>query len=331
MLPTFRLMLVAVVAVVIAAMALGRGLMPAPEAVTRIGEVPILGRPLLQLSQVPLDDAQRRLLTAAALRTALADAAGEMPGVSAFAPVAESGARLTDGGAGAPSLPLVAADERGRPAGPPKAPSADPLGDLIRAVVPETPEPAPRETSVADETPPAGERGHLLTTAIPATDPPAGPAADEVPDTSVLGFAAEPARPRITLPVGTDPTDPTTVSGEAGTAAVPSEVPAEPAAVDPPSGPAVAVVTPTTPGAAAPPPPSTKAAAPKAKRAAKPMVRKKVRARATPHRPVARSAPAPAAQAPGIVYPTYSPFGGPVQAIQPGVQTGAAPAAGTRR
>jgi hypothetical protein len=330
MLPTFRSMLVAVVTVVVAVMVLGRGLVPAPEAVTRIGEVPVLGRTLVRLSQVPLDDAQRLLLTAAALRTALADAAETSSGVTAFAPVAEPGARSADGGAAAPTLPLVAADERSRTVVPPKAPSADPLGDLIRALIPETPEPAPRETTVADEAPLPAEHGHILTTAIPATEPPAGPAA-EPPDTSALGFAAEPARPRIVLPVGTEP-DPAPAPAEATAPLTPIEVAARPAAVDPPSsGPVVAAVTPPAPGAVTAPPPTAKAAPSKAKRATKPAIRKKVRTRTTSHRTVARSAPAPAAQAPSVVYPSYSPFGGPVQAIQPGVQTTVAPAGVTRR
>ncbi|NVO16666.1 MAG: hypothetical protein HXX10_21800 [Rhodoplanes sp.] len=323
MLPTFRSMLVAIAAVVVAAMVLARGLVPAPDAVTRIGEVPILGRTLVRLSQVPMDDAQRLLLTATALRTALADAADASSGVTAFAPVAESGARPADGGADAPTLPLVAADERSRAAGPPKAPSADPLGDLIRAVISETPEPAPRETMVADETPPPAEHGHMLTTAVPDPGAPVAAAA-AAPVAPALGFAAEPARPRIALPLETDPAP---VSAETGAPAAPAEVPA----VAPPSGPAVAAVTSAAPSAATPQPPAAKAAQPKAKRAAKPVIRKKPRVvHSAPRRAVLRSAPAPAPQAKSVVYPTYqtySPFGGPVQATP----TGAAPATGARR
>ncbi|MDC7987879.1 hypothetical protein PQJ75_29450, partial [Rhodoplanes sp. TEM] len=65
MLPTFRLMLVAIAAVFLVLVVAARGLVGHPEAVTRIGEVPVVGRDLLRLSVIPIDETQRRLMIAA--------------------------------------------------------------------------------------------------------------------------------------------------------------------------------------------------------------------------------------------------------------------------
>ncbi|WP_146604594.1 hypothetical protein [Rhodoplanes roseus] len=161
MLPTFRLMLVAVAAVFVVLMVAARGLVPSPEATTRIGEVPIVGRALLQLSVIPVDETQRRLMIASGLPGELETADAEPPA----APQAPAAAAAEARAAAGTALPLVAADERGRRAAP-VPPSIDPLGDLIRAVLPETPEPAPRApVATAEEAVPAGEGGHMLTEA----------------------------------------------------------------------------------------------------------------------------------------------------------------------
>ncbi|WP_040622094.1 hypothetical protein, partial [Rhodovulum sp. PH10] len=152
MLPTFRLMMVAVLAVLLGVAIAGRGLVGAPEAVTRIGEVPMVGRTLVQLSQVPMSQVDRAIVLASAAidPTLPVDLPAEAATTATTAIAAVSPESRADGTADpafpgaaaddeAPRLPLVALDEAGAPAVTTRPPSADPLGDLVRAVVPETP------------------------------------------------------------------------------------------------------------------------------------------------------------------------------------------------
>lgn len=321
MLPTFRTMVIAVAAVFLALMVTARGLVTAPEAVTRIGEVPPLGRTLVQLAQVPLDDTQKRFVAEAVARAERAeieaeariqqaDAAGRsVTADGAAAPRAPETASETASEiaadsrpAGGPSLPLVAADERRRPAAAVPA-SADPLGDLIRAVVPETPEPSPRPAgSGGDE----GAGTVVALAAAPAAPPAPSPAMPPEP------VAAGPA-PADPVSADRTPADPVPADPERGAAAA---APGE----------AVVAALPTAEPAVVfgPERPAAKPTAQKAKRTAKPAARKKARANRPARRPVVRTVSRPVAPAPAATtYQTYTPFfGSPAATAQPAAQPG---------
>lgn len=284
MLPTFRLMLAATAVVTIMLMVAARGLVAYPEAVTRIGEVPTVSRSLLQLSVVPHDAIQHRLrLAANPLPASDADDADEV-GAIAAAPPSTSGTAAE--ATAAPSLPLVAADERGVRVAAPR--SADPLGDLIRAVVPETPEPAPRDAADFADHEAAVEAADDTVQRLGAgmAAPAAAPAVPESAEPVALGFVAEAAaRPPGATPAGPEAAD--------ATAAV--------AALAPAVAPAAAVQA-AKPVAK----PATRSAT-RSKRVAKPAPRKPPKPRV-----VYRTAPpqVPAATAThDLIFPTYGPFG----------------------
>ncbi|RAI34777.1 hypothetical protein [Rhodoplanes serenus] len=325
MLPTFRTMVIAVAAVFLALMVTARGLVTAPEAVTRIGEVPPLGRTLVQLAQVPLDDTQKRFVAEAVARAERAeieaeariqqaDAAGRsVTADGAAAPRApETASEMASEiaadsrPAGGPSLPLVAADERRRPAAAVPA-SADPLGDLIRAVVPETPEPSPRPAGSGDE----GGGTVVALAAAPAAPPAPSPAMPPEP----VAAGAAPADPVSAdrTPADRTPADPVPADPERGAAAA---APGE----------AVVAALPTAEPAVVfgPERPAAKPTAQKAKRTAKPAARKKARASRPARRPVVRTVSRPVAPAPAATtYQTYTPFfGSPAPTAQPAAQPG---------
>ncbi|MFL9825108.1 hypothetical protein [Rhodoplanes sp. SY1] len=302
MLPTFRLMLVATVVVIVVLMVAARGLVAYPDAVTRIGEVPTVSRSLLQISAIPTDATQHRLrLAANPLPASDADGAGEVGagevgagevgagGVGAIAAATATTSGTAADGPAVPPLPLVAADDRGRQVATPR--SADPLGDLIRAVVPETPEPAPRDPGVA-----VGPVAAVETTA------------DDTVQRLGFGAGVRASAPAMTAPME----EPVPLGFAAAPAAPPSLVaPPAPEVTDA----AVAVVAPAAAAAQAATPvakPIDKPAAKtgtKSKRAGKPAPRKKPKPRV-----VYRPAPAPVATAtPGathdLIFPTYGPFG----------------------
>lgn len=287
-------MLVATAVVIVVLMVAARGLVAYPEAVTRIGEVPTVSRSLLQLSTIPTDATQHRLrLAANPLPASDADEAGEVGAIAAATPPTTSGTAVEP--PAAPSLPLVAADDRGRHVAAPR--SADPLGDLIRAVVPETPEPAPRDPAIA-----VGPVAAVETTA------------DDTVQRLGLGADARASAPTMPAPAE----EPVALGFAAAPVATPSVVaPPAPEVTDA----AVAVVAPAVAPAAAAPQAVTPVARPIDKPAAKPATKPKRAAKPAPRkkpkpRVVYRSAPSPAPTAratPGttqdLIFPTYGPFG----------------------
>jgi hypothetical protein len=252
MLPTFRILFVAAGLTVLIVMMASRGLVPTPEAHTRIGEVPSVARSLVQQAMVPRLSVGPSIVFAEE-RAPLREATGSAPVIVAT-PAGSVEAR--EGGvAAAPASPSD-----------PQAEGSDALGDLIRTILAETPEPAARaESELASPSPSAPMPAEKAETAK-------GPAAAGPP---ALAFGAEPKieRKAAAAPAG-ERTAATTPQAEPGMTATPAPAPAETKAAKPES---------SRKAAAKQKPRAAKKAVAKKQRmtkrkvAAKPVVRKKAR------------------------------------------------------
>jgi hypothetical protein len=163
MLPTFRILLATAGLAVLAVAVATHGLIPTPEVRTRIGEVPSISRSFIQAAMAPRLSIQA-LGDPAEEHAAMPEATGMSSGqgiVQSPLGSAERGdpARMT--------TPSAAADDRTE--------SSDPLGDLIRATMTQTPEPSP--TVIAGPSSPRPPERAGLQGLIPGLGAAASPAA----------------------------------------------------------------------------------------------------------------------------------------------------------
>lgn len=135
MLLTFRLFFIAAGLALLAVVLTARGLVSQPEVHTRIGEAPSVGRSLVQQAIVPLSAFERQMIEASVRR---AEEVARLRDVAAVATAPEAAASVAPAPEAAPA-PVPDTSE------PTVATRPDPLGDLISAILSDTPDPAPRD------------------------------------------------------------------------------------------------------------------------------------------------------------------------------------------
>jgi len=163
MLPTFRILLATASLAVLAVAVATHGLIPTPEVRTRIGEAPSISRSFIQEAMAPRLSIQA-LGDPAEERAAMPEATGMSSGQGTVQSPLGSDER------GAPArmtIPSAAADDRTE--------SSDPLGDLIRATMTQTPEPSP--TVIVGPSSPRPPETAGLQSPIPGLGAAASPAA----------------------------------------------------------------------------------------------------------------------------------------------------------
>lgn len=162
MFPTFRILLATIGLAILAVAVAAHGLIATPEVHTRIGEVPTVSRSLIQQAMVPR-------LPVQALTIPIEEHA-VFPEVTGMA----SGQEIV-------RLPLERVDSRdsariatGLTQAAEEAEPADPLGELIKTVISQTPEPPP--TVIAEKMPAQPAETAAAQRTVPVPDMPAGPA-----------------------------------------------------------------------------------------------------------------------------------------------------------
>jgi hypothetical protein len=162
MLPTFRILLATAGLAVLAVAVATHGLIPTPEVRTRIGEVPNISRSFIQAAMAPRLSIQA-LGDPAEERAAMPEATGMSSGQGIVQSPLGSGER---GDPARMTTPSAATD---------RTESSDPLGDLIRATMTQTPEPSP--TVIAEPSSPRPPERAGLQSPIPGLGAAASPAA----------------------------------------------------------------------------------------------------------------------------------------------------------
>lgn len=176
MLPTFRILLATTGLAVLAVGVATYGLIPSPEVHTRIGEVPSIARPLIQQAMVPRLSIQA-LGDPAEERTGTPEMTGMSPG-QVIVELPRDAVNSSD-----------AVQTTTRPAtGVDPSESSDPLGDLIKATMTQTPEPS--QTIIAEPSPPQPPPSTGLRSSGPGSGSTATSAVNAAEPSSVAAEAA---------------------------------------------------------------------------------------------------------------------------------------------
>jgi hypothetical protein len=204
MLPKFRVIVGGVILTLLALMASGRGLVPMQESYTRIGDVPQVGRNLLQQAIMASPEQHHFAMVAAARRTSELQRLHELPApIPVAAPVQNPPAMPSEPSEPASLTRLIesvsepVAKEASPVGAAPPAPVAPDPSVAAPPPLPAADKPAePRSKEVA--APPAEPRAEEIVAALPTAEPDESSKRTAAEVTEDIG---EPARPILNAPL----------------------------------------------------------------------------------------------------------------------------------